>query len=121
MLKHYVEFLYPGIFFVDTSIREVKTRNYKNLQRIPKGCFGFRYFDKEEIKKSGEILEGRKKNISGTYYFGEVYPINRIKKEYPKERILIGNIERNSRTKTAIKTRCGNWQIFSKGDRIIKE
>lgn len=121
MLKHYVEFLYPGILFSETSVREVKTRQYKKLKKIPKECFGFRYFDKEEIKKCGDILRSKEKNWSGLYCFGEVYTLDRVKKEYPNEKILIGNIDRNSRTGKAIKTRRGNWILFEKNDRIIEE
>jgi len=121
MLKHYVKFLYPAILFPESIEREIKSRNYKKLNRIPKDCFGFRFFDREEVKKNGEILKGRIKNWSGMYYFGKIYTIDQLKKEFPKERILIGNVERNSRTGKAIRTRCGNWQIFEKGDKLIGE
>lgn len=119
MLKHYVEFLYPGILFSESSIREIKTRNYKKLIRIPKECYGFRFFDREEIKNSREVLKGNERNWSGTYYFGKLYTINQVKTEFPNEKILIRNIERNSKTGKAIRTRWGNWQLFEKDDKII--
>ena len=121
MLKHYVEFLYPGVLMSESSIREVKTKAYKKLQRIPKTCFGFRFFDRQELKSNGEILKGKEKNWSGTYYFGKIYTANQVKNTFPSERILVRNIERNSPTSRGIKTRWGNWQMFERGDKVIGE
>ena len=51
-------------------------------------------------------------------YFGKVYTLKEVKKQFPKLKTLIRNIEGNN-YKKVIKTRCGNWQPFERGDKVI--
>jgi hypothetical protein len=118
MIKHYVEFFYPGIMFTEFSVEKVSTRRY-NLIKAPKECFGFRFFSREEIKKGKRILKGKKENYSGRYYFGKIYTLKQIKKKLPREKCLIRNIKRSD-TQKGLKTDLGNWQIFDKRDKLIR-
>ncbi len=120
MLKHYVEYLYPGLLMCETSETEVKDRKPENVKDPGNGTFAFRFFDIEESKSdSGEILKGRRKNWSGTYYFGgTVYTAEEAEKAFPNESILLSNIKRNN-TKRVIKTRLGNIQEFRDIDTLI--
>jgi hypothetical protein len=45
MLKHYVEFLYPGVQLIETSTMEVKNRG-PSIIKAPKDCCGYRFFDR---------------------------------------------------------------------------
>lgn len=119
MIKHYIEFFYPGVIFSETSINKVKSRCSKSI-KAPTDCFGFRFFDREEVKSGREILKGNNKNYSGVYYFGKIYNLNQIRRKFPTEKILIRNVAR-SKNKKAVKTRLGNWQMLYRKDRIIKE
>jgi hypothetical protein len=64
MTKHYVLFFFPGFFVSETDEREVKTRNPKLLKGVPKNCYAFQFFDREEIVSDGERLVGESKNFS---------------------------------------------------------
>jgi hypothetical protein len=116
MTKHYVEFYSPGIFFPETSVKEIKNR--KEKFRIPKGCYGYMFFDQEEIKSGGETLIGKPKNKSGMTFFGKKYSMEDLKREFKDNRILISNIECNG-YKFAVKTIRGNWQPVGKKDKVV--
>jgi len=116
-LKHYVEFYFPGIIVMESSILKIKSR--KEEFKIPDGAYGYRFFDKEEVKIKGEILEGRRKNWSGTYYFGEVLSLKELKERFPDEDTLIHNMEMND-WEQIVRTTRGIFQPFEKGDKIIK-
>lgn len=115
-LKHYVEFFYCGILVSETEAKQIKSR--KEEFKIPKGSYGCRYFDREEVKRGGETLIGKKKNYSGMYYLGKTMSLEEVKEEFPRENILIRNMEGNG-WKHVVKTRMGNFQPFHKRDRII--
>ena len=118
MIKHYVEFYSPGSFFPETSVREIKSRKFPLT--IPKSCYGYHFFDMEQIEKNGEILNGKRKNNSGMTYFGKEYSIEELERDFPKEKILIRNIKGNGYL-AAVKTRRGNWQGLTKRDKVINE
>jgi len=119
MLKHYVEFLYPGILFAETECREVKSRDHRRLRKIPENCYGFRFFDRTETKVDGEKLYGDRKNYSGTYFIDAyTYSLQDIKDQFPDQKILISNMECNG-YKRVVRTRRGNWQPLEKKDKII--
>lgn len=92
MVKHYIEFIYPGVFFSESNIKEINKRNPKSVE-IPNAAFGFRFMDREEMElKSGEILKGDFKNISGWYYEGKKMTLKDVKMEMPAKNILIDNM-----------------------------
>jgi hypothetical protein len=117
-LKHYVEFLYPGIFVSESSVNEVKDRDPDKVV-VPKECFAFLFFDRTETIVDDEILVGKRKNESGRYYInGVIYTLEQVKNQFPESKILISNIQCNKWNKV-IKTRAGNWQPFEKNDTVI--
>lgn len=59
MLKHYVEFFYPGIFMSESSTKEVTDRNTA-VTEVPQGVYGYRHFSREEVTQDGELLLGKK-------------------------------------------------------------
>ena len=119
MLKHYVEFYYPGSLVAETEVKQIKNR--KERFKIPEYAFGYRFFDKEEVEVKGETLTGRRKNWSGMHYFGEVMSLKEVKEQRLSIRgskTLIRNMEGNG-WKRVVKTRCGNFQPFEKRDRLV--
>ena len=115
MTKHYIEFYFQGTIFAETSVKEIKDRNEHITP--PKGCYGYSFFDREEVSVNGEMLFGKPKNQSGTTFFGEKYSLDEVKKQFPQEKILISNLESND-YKYVVKTIRGNWVFFNKGDKV---
>jgi uncharacterized protein (UPF0128 family) len=78
----------------ETSEKIIKSRDSKI--RLPKGSYGYRLFDREELSRSGELLRGARKNYSPWHYRGELYDINRVKLEVPDNKTLLRNMENNN-------------------------
>lgn len=119
-LKHYVEFLYPGSFFNESSAREVETRDPSAVQ-TPREAFGYKFFDRQEyVAQDGEVLVGEPRNRSGTHYFGRLMSLADVKREVPDSDILQSNMKSNG-WKKVVRTRHGNFQPFEKGDLVVGE
>jgi len=63
MIKHYVEFLYPGLLFSETSSKELKSKNAPIAW--PNGAYAYRLFTKEVTKGKTGTLEGDPKYKPG--------------------------------------------------------
>ena len=115
--KMYIEFLYPGSFFNESSTQEVQTRDLSKI-KVPKNAFGFRFFDIISVVvvvdgKKVELTSERTNLSSMNYYGGKLYTLAELKLEFPNERTLISNMECNGWLKV-IRCRTGNWQPFEK-------
>lgn len=117
MIKHYVEFLHPGIIISDSSEKEVSHRDYSKI-KIPENAFGFRFFDIETVVVKGEKLIGKKKNLSKWYYQGEIYTKKDVENKVKDNDIILRNMEYNSIEKV-IKTKFGQYIPMEKGDCVI--
>lgn len=117
MLKHYVEFSFPGAFFSEYSVKEVAERN-PELITVPEGAFAYRFFDRIETVVDGETLTGERKNFSPFTYFGTAYTLEEVKAQFPEYTILISNMECNGWNRV-VKTLRGNWQPLGEGDTVI--
>ena len=115
-LEHYIIFYYPGSLVNEEETKLISSR--KDKIEIPKGSFGYRFFDRTEILKNGEMLRGKPKNYSGMHYLGRKMSLAEVKEELPRKRILISNMRGNN-YKHVVKTIRGNFQPFEKGDKII--
>jgi hypothetical protein len=122
--KTYVEVMYPGILFSESSVEEVDYRDPYAVAKKYKNAFGFRFFDQErtEVKVGSkkQTVSGERKNESKFYYpDGETYTVADVKKLKGDHSILISNMEGNG-YKKVVRTRMGNFQPFdSKTDEII--
>ena len=120
MLKHYVEYLSPGIFISETSVSEISERDVKKVE-IPDNCFGFRFFDRTVTVIDGEMLTGDRKNISNWYYKGEKMTLDQVKETFgndSKYKNLIWNMEHNNYS-AVVKTQFGQFMPLADGDKII--
>ncbi len=119
MLKHYVQFFYPGLFVSDDSTTGIDKRDLSEVN-VPKNCFAFRFFDRTESKVDGEWLVGEKKNFSKTYYVeAEAWRISDIKGSEHDTGFLVSNLTRN-KNMAGVRCRSGNWQSLEKGDHIVE-
>jgi len=120
MLKHYVEYLYPGIIVSETSVNEIPERDVSKVD-IPANCFGFRFFDRTVTVMDGETLTGDMKNVSGWHYQGEKMTLEQVKATYGNDgehNILISNME-NYGYAAIVKTKFGQFFPVRDGDTII--
>ena len=116
MLKHFVEFLYPGIIVCETSTKEIAERK-PELITVPEGAFAYRFYDQVHTIVDGELLKGEAKNFSGYTYFGKAYSLEEVKRLFPESRTLISNMECNGYAKV-VRTRAGNWMPLSEEDTV---
>ncbi len=109
MIKHYVSFDTPGVFFPETETRRVTIRIPSRLKRIPKYTYAIEYFDREEVAKNGETLSGKSRNKSTRIIFGKVFTKDELLKAgFGRHTPLYHNAD-NSDGKV-IKCITGNWQ-----------
>ena len=109
--RTFITFLFPGSFFPEEVVERVKNSDIP--KSIPSDCFGFRFHEAEFVIDGKKEFVGEAKNKSKTFIVGEAIPLAQIPDEIDGRdtKILKGNIEFNSPTKTAIKTHLGNWQM----------
>lgn len=116
MTKHFVEFMFPGIIVSESTSEEIASREAK--VKLPKGSFGYRFFDEEQVELGGEILRGERKNPSGIFYVGgKIKTLEDISKEQPGS-ILEANM-RNNKYDRVVMTNRGQAMPMEAGDVII--
>lgn len=115
-LVTYMRIYYPGSFVSETSEKKVTSRTPPKER--PKGAYAVQFFDQEEIKKGKEILEGKPKNFSPTYFWGKEYSASEAIKEVGEGSILASNVRGNG-YKRLVKTVMGNWQPLENKDEVL--
>lgn len=116
MKKHYIEWMYPGIIVSETGVEEIPSRRRPN--KVPKGAFAYRFFDRSEVNLDGEILRGDRKNVSGIVYLGgQVMTLEEVKKMPGDNKILISNMETNGWNRV-IKTKNGQVMRLHPEDQV---
>lgn len=124
--KHYVEFLFPGLVFSDTCVKEVSERDVNKVSKLMRpstNCFGFRFFDKTVTVVDGETLTGEKKNISGWYYWGEKMTLEQVKATYGSDNNyhnLIKNMVNNG-YEAVVKTESCQFIPLLWNDTVLRE
>jgi len=113
MIKLYIEFLFPSSVVSDLSEKAVQSK--KETFKLPKGAFGYRYFEREETGEGDAIKFGSKKNYSGIVYYGKEYTLNQLKREMPGEHALIAMME-HSGYKRIVKTQQGQCIPLANSD-----
>lgn len=118
-----MEFLYPGVMFSESSTHEVESREVSKV-KVPKNAFGFKFFDilSVVVDADGKKVQLTSEHINVSpmhYYGGKLYTVAELKREFPNERTLIGNIEGNG-YKKAVRCRTGNWQPFEDTDVFVE-
>lgn len=117
MLKHFVEFLYPGAQG-SSQFKEVEERDAKTIT-VPVEASGYRFYDQEYDIEKQELI-GEKKNYSGCTYYGKVYTFEELKKEHEKNIDILFNMLLNECEKI-VKTRTGHWAKLQRWDTVIEE
>lgn len=114
MKVKYVEFLYPGVLFNETSLSPRETDKPQSI-KIPEGAYAFRFCERTEGKIKGEEVIGKWQYDPKTYYArgGKVFTLAEVKAGAISGdcNILISNMECNGYDRV-IKTNRGNVQPF---------
>ncbi|MFC1723650.1 hypothetical protein ACFL0V_05915 [Nanoarchaeota archaeon] len=71
-----VEFLFGGS---EPWTQYVQSRDPTEVD-APQGCYGFRFFDRNEVEVGDETLTGERRNVSSTHYFGVLTSIDWVKR-----------------------------------------
>jgi len=74
MIKHYIEYRVRKEKGA-TPVTYVTPIEKRDIDLVPKieGMFCFRFFDRQEVLKEGELLKGGPTNFSPTYHLGGTF------------------------------------------------
>lgn len=111
MKQHFVRFSSPGTFFAETTEVPITSWNIKKAvelshtikERYGATPYGFRFVTRE---RKDDELDSRETKHSNMYFLGgEVLTLKQIKKRNsPKDKILISNMENNGFNRVIINT-----------------
>lgn len=92
MKVHYVEFMFAGLFFSETSLKKVSQKDLK--VKMPEGAFAYRRCWRTEVKEGRETLVGELHRENTIYYrHGELLDFKQLTKEYGKNSIVVCNMK----------------------------
>jgi hypothetical protein len=115
----YIEFLYPGTFFAESSARVVADRTLPEV--IPGQATGYRFYARSEVEVDGEKLVGKPRDYSPWTYFGKEYSAEQVQAlEGDHVRILRDNVRINGWKRLA-QTTYGAWYPLEDGDRVVAD
>lgn len=119
----YCEILYPGSFYPEEQVIEVKERHPELIAQKYPGAFAFQFFDqvKRELEVDGvnRIVSGDRKNLSPKYFpAGELFTKSQVEALGPEYRILRSNMN-NDGWGVVVKTRRGSFQPFDKNCEVL--
>lgn len=125
----FVEYLYPGALFSESSAKKVPDRNpRRDALAAPEGAYAFRYFTRLTATADYQgrpvtLRSGEVDPSPGKWYLDAtahtVSEIERLAVENPREyRVLLSNMTVNHYNRVA-RCRSGNWQFLGPGSVII--
>lgn len=120
--KSYVEKIYRGILFSESSILEVEERDPMQVANDGK-MQGFRFYDKEFVVDGDKSYDGDKSNFSNWIYFGKRMSLEEVKAQYGNNSsysILISNMENNN-YQYVCHTQAGSFLPMEEGDMTFDE
>ena len=116
MAKHFVRFFFPAIPFADFEDRRLHQKRSLELSEVPKGAYGYCFYDLVEPKNKRSYLS----NFSKMTYLGKSYSLDEILELFPEEKDIIKDLEMKNLNE-AVKTKSGHWYSLRKGDKAIYE
>lgn len=120
--KSYVEKIYRGLLFSESSVAEVTERDPMQVKNDGQ-MQGFRFYDKEFVVDGEKSYDGETSNYSNWIYFGKRLSLAEIKAQYgnnPDYRILISNMEGNG-YQYVCHTQAGSFLPMEQGDMTFEE
>ena len=103
--KTYIEYFFPGLLF-SANASEETNKEKKFPKKLPRNCYGFRFYEVTSDVVDGEELSGKAKNYSNLYLIGKEYSFKEVKKRWSNQTILISNLN----GKPGVLCHTGTWQ-----------
>lgn len=120
--KSYIEKIYRGLLFSESSIAEVEDRDPMKVVNDGK-MQGFRFYDKEQVVDGEKIYDGERVNFSNWVFFGKRLTLEEVKQQYGKDSkysTLISNMECNHYNSVCL-TQAGSYLPMEEGDMTLDE
>lgn len=120
--KSYVEKIYRGVLFSESSSSEVEERDPMKIENDGE-MQGFRFYDKEFVVDGEKSFGGEKSNFSKWIFLGKRLSLDEVKALYgnnPDYRILISNMEENGYQYVCY-TQVGSFLPMQEGDMTFDE
>ena len=118
----YVEKIYPGIFFNESSFERVDKRDPFEIENDQE-MQGFRFFDRDYIIDGDDKYEGKAYNYSNWYLFGERLSLSDVINKYGtnyKYKNLINNMISNDWEYICL-TQTNNFILLEENDITMDE
>lgn len=120
--KSYIQKIYRGLLFSESSTKEVAERNPMKVENDGK-MQGFRFYDQEFVIDGEKSYDGEIFNYSNWIYFGKRLSLDEVKSQYGNEEILeilINNMEING-FQYVCYTQTGSFLPMEEGDMTLDE
>ena len=119
MIKHYVEFMLPGLIVSESCTKGIPLRIPVDVE-VPKHCYAFRFFDVEEIVFDRERFSGQRKNYSGYYFVnGELLDYDQVAEKLGNDSICARNMKCNGKEHVFASNSGGHYPFDDK-DVVLK-
>lgn len=92
--QKYIEWLYHSRFFAEPESKPVPF-NYKSPRKWPKGALGYRFYERQIVESDGELLAGKRRNVTPWVYRGVEYTLDEVRQLQGDYHVLITNMECN--------------------------
>jgi len=115
--KTYVEFFYQKLGFFEKA-EEVKYRDVNKI-KVPKDCYGFKFYDQTLTFDEGDIHPGIPENFSGMFYIGKIKTLDDIKHEIPNS--ALQKIMEANKWDKVVRIKTGEYKPFLIEDILLRE
>jgi hypothetical protein len=116
----YVEYLSPGSFVAEGTVRESIDRDAKRAAcEAPDHAYGFRFYERVIITAGDVVTRSDKRNVSGVHYVdGQLFDADAVEALPGDHEILLSNMRSNGWPQV-VRCRTGGWfQPFGETDSI---
>jgi hypothetical protein len=121
----YVQYLYPGTFFPESSVLPVVTRDpQREARQAPESVFAFTYFDRAAteivINGVGRVtLRSGDFRRTGRYYIDAEQFTPAAVEALPGDHKILASNMRGNGYEFVLRCRTGNWQPLENGDVLV--
>ena len=120
-VKHFIEIFYPGLIFSESSRKEIGHRDPREIGKMPRGAFAFRFGDNEYVGAVDDEGNHFNREVGGDINFSKMfYPggkildragVEALEMDECTKRITLGNMDGNG-YKQVVQTCRGNLQSY---------
>lgn len=116
-VAHFIELYYPGSFTANIVVKELIADSKLPLDG---NVFAYRLFTRDYKMLNGNRVFNHPKNFSPLTYFGRVYSLDEIKRDFSDRIVLIANMEDNKIDKVVC-VKSGAFYPFNEKQELVEE